>query len=238
VSCTFLKPFSCCFCPDCFRRNISKILDGNEDIKIAISWCPGHAGIVGNVRADELAKSGSSQPPLNPDYKSQAYIAALHKRELLEAWKFKWSNTPNLPNSGFQLANRLPPSLKPTKRFSTSDRRTFSRLIQCRTGHAHLGDYSKKFVPTEETSCKCGKPTRTREHVKKERQFFARQKLTLGHGRNARTSSLMGTIKGIRKLIKFTKHSSAFEKEYTEKFEKEREKERIEREGLDYFLNT
>ena len=48
----------------------------------------------------------------------------------------------------------------------------------------------------------------------------------------------MGTVKGIRKLIRFIKLSGAFEKDYTEKIEKEREKERLEREGLQYFLTT
>ena len=119
-----------------------------------------------------------------------------------------------------------------------TDRKTFSRLVQCRTGHAHLGEYYKRFVPTEETSCKCGKQTRTREHVIKECKYYARQRLPLGHGRNARMGSLMGTIKGIRKLTAFIKRSGAFEKDYTEKIEKEREKERLEREGLQYFLTT
>ena len=48
----------------------------------------------------------------------------------------------------------------------------------------------------------------------------------------------MGTVKGIRKLIRFIKLSGAFEKDYTEKIEKEKEKERLEREYLDFLLNS
>ena len=127
-----------------FRKNISKILNKTKRIRIAISWCPGHARIIGNNKADKLAKSGALKQPLDPDYKSQAYIAMLHKQELLEAWRHRWTNTPNPPSSGFQPTNQLPPTLQPTERFRSTDQRTFSRLVQCRTGHAHLGEYSSQ----------------------------------------------------------------------------------------------
>ncbi len=74
-----------------------------RDVWIAISWVGPRAG---NDRADRLAKLR----PERGDYKMQAYIAALHKRELLEAW---WSNHPNPPSSGFQPANTLPPNPEP-----------------------------------------------------------------------------------------------------------------------------
>ena len=47
----------------------------------------------------------------------------------------------------------------------------------------------------------------------------------------------MGTVKGVCKLMQFIKLSGAFEKKYTEKIDKEREKERLEREYLKYLLN-
>ena len=68
-------------------------------------------------------------------------------------------------------------------------------------------------------------------------KYYACQRLTLGHGRNAHLGTLMGTVKGICKLTRFIKLSGAFEKEYTEKIDKEREKERLEREYIEYLLN-
>ncbi len=41
---------------------------------LVISWCPRHQGIIGNEKVDELAESGSKLP----NYKTQAYVAALH----------------------------------------------------------------------------------------------------------------------------------------------------------------
>ena len=93
------------------------------------------------------------------------------------------------------------------------------------------------FIPTEEVNCRCGNQVRMHEHVIKECKYYACQRLTLGHGRNACTGTLMGTVKGIRKLTRFIKLSGAFEKEYMEKIDKEREKERLKREYIEYLLN-
>ena len=83
---------------------------------------------------------------MSPDYKSQAYIAVLHKRELLNAWRFKWTNNLNPTSSGFQPTNHIPPSLKPTERFQSTNCQTFSRLIQCHTGHTHMGKYYRRLA--------------------------------------------------------------------------------------------
>ena len=72
-----------------FRRIVGKLLNESEDTQISISWCPGHRDVRGNKEADELAKLSSHQRPQNPNFKSQAYIHALYKREMLEAWVFR-----------------------------------------------------------------------------------------------------------------------------------------------------
>ena len=54
---------------------------------------------------------------------------------------------------------------------------------------------------------------------------------TLGTGRHAQMGRLMGTIKGIRKLITFIKRSGAFDKPPTPKDRTQEEEEREERGG-------
>ncbi len=46
-----------------FRREVCDILNMNKEAIVAISWCPGHQGILGNKEADKLAKSGSKVCP-------------------------------------------------------------------------------------------------------------------------------------------------------------------------------
>src|SRR5260370_12209125 len=114
-----------------FRKEICSILNADDESIVAISWCPRHQDVVGNEEADKLAKLGSKLIPQRPNYKMQAYVMGLHKQEMLEAWQHRWSNTPNPPSAWFQLANKFPPMLKPTKCFISTDQKTFSRLIQC-----------------------------------------------------------------------------------------------------------
>src|SRR5258708_25467052 len=70
-----------------FRKTIRKIIKEQDNVRIAISWCPGHSGIIGNDAADDLTKSGVQLTPTEPGHKTQAYVAGLRKRELLEAWR-------------------------------------------------------------------------------------------------------------------------------------------------------
>ena len=120
-----------------------------------------------------------------------------------------------------------------TKRFRSTDHKMFSRLIQCRTGHAHIGEYYRNFVSSEEIDCSCGAPLRTREHILKECRFH---RLLLGCGRHAQPGRLTGTVRGIRKLATFIRRTGACEKAYLDKRNEEREKEWRIREGMDYFL--
>ena len=138
-----------------FRRHIKGILDEVKDALIAISWVPGHSSIVGNKEADRLAKEGAKLRPDQRDHKTQAFMASLHKREMLEEWTQSWNNHATRPGSGFHPANKIPPRLSPTDRFKDSSRKTFSRLTQFRTGHAHIGECYKRFVRSESPSCSC-----------------------------------------------------------------------------------
>ena len=56
-----------------FRRMIRKILKEQDNIRIAISWCPGHSGISGNDTADALTKSGAHLTLSNPEHETQAF---------------------------------------------------------------------------------------------------------------------------------------------------------------------
>ncbi len=151
-----------------FRSHIGDILNEVENALVAISWVPGHTGIAGNKKVDQLAKEGTKRRPDRCDFKTQAFVSSLHKREMLEAWTFRWSNHPNLHNSGFHSANTIAPTLSPTPQFINLEHKSFSCLIQFRTGHAHIGEYYSRFVRSEDPMCGCGQTIQTRQHILKE----------------------------------------------------------------------
>src|SRR5260221_13638070 len=77
----------------------------------------------------------------------------------------------------------------------------FSRLIQCRTGHAHTGEYYKRFVPTQPTECQCRAAVQTRQRIKLECKTHQRHRHKLGYGRHTQWGRLTRNLKGKKKLI-------------------------------------
>ena len=105
-----------------FRKNILDLLDRYEHIQFAFTWCPGHFDIEGNETADQLAKSGSRMTQNNIVHKSLSYLGGLHKQEIGKEWQHRWTNHHTTLWSKFHVTNRIPPSTKPTKRFTMLDR--------------------------------------------------------------------------------------------------------------------
>ena len=58
---------------------MADILKAIEGAQITISWVPGHTSIMGNDQADNLAKEGAKLRPERGNYKTQSYVAALHR---------------------------------------------------------------------------------------------------------------------------------------------------------------
>src|SRR5258708_3403502 len=199
-------------CSDTFRKHIIDILDQHTNVQFAFTWCPGHFDIEGNERADRLAKSGSRLTHEIPAYKSLSYVGSLQKREIGEEWRHRWSNHDSTLRSNFHVANRIPPSTKPTARLTRLDRRTFSRTLQCRTGHAHIREYYRRFVPSEEQSCHCSDTLQSRHHILYECKTHRRHRHLLGTGRARNIETLLGSEKGIRRLARFLKASRAYDK--------------------------
>jgi len=167
-----------------FRNHILDILDQQESLQFAFTWCPGDLDIEGNEEAD-LAKSGSHITHKKPDYKSLSYVGSLHKCEIGEEWRHRWTNQNSTLRSKFHVANCIPPSTKPTDRFVRLDRRTFSHTLQCHTGYAHI-------------LFECGNHARHR-HI-------------LGTGRARNIEVLLGLERRVRRRVRFLMASRAYER--------------------------
>jgi len=52
---------------------------------VRVKWCPGHCGVEGNEKADELAKAGSGLGKADPDCTRTAYGVRAQGRRLTKA---------------------------------------------------------------------------------------------------------------------------------------------------------
>ena len=93
-------------------------------------------------------------------------------------------------------------------------RETFSRVFQCRTGHAHIGSYYRRFLAEENTECPCGDATiQTREHILRECTLHdTHRSLLLNDERELNIEELVGSEKGIDRLADFLEKSNAYTK--------------------------
>jgi ribonuclease HI len=201
-------------CSRRFRDSIHNLLDTNPLLRVIIEWVPGHHEIVGNDAADKLAKDGSHDIPTSRMTQSACFAANVRKRELRERWIVDWADQSYRASRGqFAAANIVEPSLAPTKRMREVKRKTFSRIIQCTTGHTHLGSYYTKFVPSEDPECPCGAILQTREHILLDCERYEQHRHLLFDDEDIiSTESIFGSDKGMGRLAAFIEASNAFSK--------------------------
>jgi len=197
-----------------FRRATHHILDTNPELKIDISWVPGHHDIPGNDIADRLAKRGSTDAPIRPGYKSAAFAGNINRRDLRDRWRRAWEADANTRRrSDFYIANKIQPSTNPSKRLHNLDRKTFSRVFQCRTGHAHIGSYYDYFEIQEPKSCACGATLQTRNHILLECTIHNEHRHILADANGTTClSDILATAKGIERLARFITATGAYDK--------------------------
>ncbi|EJD47861.1 hypothetical protein AURDEDRAFT_61486, partial [Auricularia subglabra TFB-10046 SS5] len=84
----------------------------------------------------------------------------------------------------------------------------------CRLGHAFMGEYYQRHVPSEDVACPCGKHLQTRDHILLDCERYDEHRHHLAALRpdlNG-THALLSTRKGISALAKFIQSSGAFTK--------------------------
>lgn len=192
------------------RNAILHFLDSHPQNEFEIRWVPGHNGIEGNERSDYLAKRGAFMQQHSITSLTHALRRA--KEKALEAWREEWRRTP--PRGGYAFANRVPPSLEPSQHFKCLAREVYARLIQCRTGHAFIGEYYHRFVPSEDTSCPCGERFQTRAHVIQDCPIFRESRGLLSEVvPDLNLADVFGTKDGIQALGRFLARTNAFKKQ-------------------------
>nr|GAT48620.1 RnaseH domain transposon factor [Mycena chlorophos] len=194
-----------------FHKRVCNFLDEDPENTVEIAWSPGHHDIRGNERADELAKAGTELASTATGTRANALRRA--KERVQKTWVREWKKTAKTGH--YAIANRIPPSVKPTKHFLALDgkREVFGRLVQCRIGHCFSGEYYSRFVPSEDTDCPCGEHIQTREHIICDCPRYDEHRGILRKtSRHLSLPQILGTKEGITALSKFLDASGAFTK--------------------------
>ncbi|GBE87945.1 hypothetical protein SCP_1201710 [Sparassis crispa] len=193
-----------------FRQTITEFLDANPENTVEIAWSPGHKGIIGNERADKLAKQATKIVD-GTFTTTRAHALRRANEKAFERWTAEWKKT--APTGRFASANRLPPQTHPRKPFTDLPREVFGRLVQCRTGHAFLGEYYAQFVPSETVDCPCGAHFQTRKHILQDCPRYNNYRHILREAsKTIDIPTILGTTAGIAALGCFLQESGALTK--------------------------
>lgn len=109
--------------------------------QITVRWSPGHAGIQGNERADQLAgkEAKSPQPPFSPATQPTVSSVESVSRGWHQLIKAQWWSTAKSHNSSRYQAWDLPYTSTRANNTLSLSQPTLSQLLSIRTSH---GDFS------------------------------------------------------------------------------------------------
>jgi ribonuclease HI len=195
-----------------FRRHIDNLLLTSNPFDVELIWIPGHKGILGNERADSIAKAAVNHHPIFASTISWAREKA--KSRALKTWRTEWASRSHTNLAASALTSPPSTKLSPFHRFFNGTRATHSRIIQTLLGHFFCGEYYARFVPTESVSCPCGHPQQTRTHIITEcPNFDAYRHHLRAASRTLSLPVILGTKTGLVALTKFIAESHAFSKD-------------------------
>jgi len=208
-------------CSLLFRKNIITMLERHPSPRVTAKWSPGHSAVIGNEKADALAKQGTKHRSL---MRESTYSHLKHRARMRAQllWRKQWArNSPK--EGGFASADVVPPSIAPNAIFRSTPRELFGRAVQTLTGHGFTGKYYQRFVPTESPWCTCSDEVtdpilQTRQHIicdcpryEPYRNILRRNHPGL-HAHNFSLRHLFDSRSGLPDLIQFMHRSGAFTK--------------------------
>jgi hypothetical protein len=126
-----------------FRKAARCLLCAHPDLRMTVTWCPGHVGIPGNKRADILAKLAVS---LEPSTGLPISWARHHASSTpTTAWQAQWCHEPHTGWASYALTG--PPTTRPSNFLGSfaGPHNIFARTIQVATSHAFTEEFRSRF---------------------------------------------------------------------------------------------
>ena len=156
------------------RQKISRLEQKN--IKVDISWTPGHANIKGNEEADRLAKEASLEAAAmksDTEVVTMADIKQAAVKMGLSQWQRQWESS----ETGRTLF-RYKPKVTDRSQIDYPNTISYRNIANLRLGYNQLRDYQFKLGTSNNNLCECNQ-LETVEHylLHCERYFNEREAL-------------------------------------------------------------
>jgi len=143
---------------------------------IELLWTPGHAGLQGNDKADQLAKKGAKEALEMPEDSRIVTIQEVKdasNKTGLAKWQTRWENS-----STGRRFHEFYPTVACKRRFDFPDKLTSNAILQLQTGYSRLNAYRNTTGQKVPSECRCG-TLETPEHYLLECKLYADQREAL-----------------------------------------------------------
>jgi len=114
-------------------------LSQNFSYNIELLWTPGHAGLQGNDKADQLAKEGAKEALEMPEDSRIVTIQEIKdasNKTCLAKWQTRWENS-----STGRRFYEFYPTVARKRRLDFPDKLTYNAILQLQTGYSKLNAY-------------------------------------------------------------------------------------------------
>ena len=145
---------------------LTKLNDLGSKNRVDLYWIPGHTGIIGNEKADELAKQGATTPLTGPEPFCGISLNDLkqesRRRDRISMCR-EWAKLPGLKHSKITMGGYNP---KRTTELMLLNRDKVRVVTGFLTGHCRLGKHLRQLGIAEEGVCRfCGDGAETPIHL-------------------------------------------------------------------------